>query len=464
MVKQHFVKYSISFLLVLAAHYLIKTLLSDAYGSSSYLFLTGLVVFTTRYLGKGPATFTTGLAIIVILWSLLTSTPNISLNEWIILLLFIAECGLIIYMIPVYLKTDKEELLKGLRFNKLVEKSANAFILVNLKGEIKYSNLAVHRITGYTIDQTPGLVIWNLIKEEDHGIVKEQFYKIASHEEKSATLLHRIVKNNGELIWVENTMTNLLNDPSVQSIVLNLSDVSARVSHEQEMEDFLAIASHELKTPLTSLKAYTQILEMRMNAENNTDSVLLVSKMDRQINRIISMIFDLLDVTKLQSGILYLKKDIFDINELILEVAETLGNVNRNHQIMLSLDKTTRIYADRIRINQVLVNLISNGIKYSPDADKIHISTRFEANKLLISVTDFGIGISPKEIQNLFNRFYRVSSVRESYQGLGLGLYISYQIIEHHKGKMGVFSEEGKGSTFWFTLPLEKEIYEMPVT
>ncbi|EOR96456.1 sensory box histidine kinase [Arcticibacter svalbardensis MN12-7] len=437
-------------------------MLSDDHGSS-YLLITGIVVFTTRYLGKGPAIFSTALATILLLWPLLSGSLSLSLNECILLLLFIAECGLIIYLIPGYLKIDKEAVLKGLRFSRLVEKSADAFILVNVKGEIKYSNPAVHQITGYAIDQIPELLIWNIIKEEDSRIVKEQFYKIASHEEKSVTLLHRIVKNNGELIWVENTMTNLLNDPSVQSIVLNLSDVSARVSHEQEMEDFLAIASHELKTPLTSLKAYTQILEMRLKAENNTNSVLLVSKMDRQINRIISMIFDLLDVTKLQSGILYLKKDIFDINDLILEVAETLGNVNKNHQIMLSLDETTKLYADKIRINQVLVNLISNGIKYSPEADKIHISTRLETDKLLISVTDFGIGISPKEIQNLFNRFYRVSSVRESYQGLGLGLYISYQIIEHHKGKMGVFSEEGKGSTFWFTLPLEKEIDEIPV-
>lgn len=463
MIRKYLFKYAICFLLVIGTYYLNKTLLAYQPENSSYFLLTVILVFIIRYLGRGPAIFATALSSFLISWPFLSGSQSLPLSECISLLLFITVCGLMIYIIPVYLKKDEKEVLKSMQFRKLVEKSAYAFILVNLKGEIKYSNPVVQKIAGYTNDQTADLLIWDLIKEEDYGIFKEQFFKIASHEDKSVTLLHRIIKNNGALIWVENTMTNLLNDLSVQSIVINLSDVSARVSHEQEMEDFLAIASHELKTPLTSLKAYTQILEMRMNSENNTSSALLVNKMDRQINRIISMIFDLLDVTKLQSGILYLKKDLFDINDLILEVAETLGNVNRNHQIMLTLDETTTVYADRIRINQVLVNLISNGIKYSPDADKIHISTRLETNKLMISVTDFGIGISHKEIENLFNRFYRVSSVRESYQGLGLGLYISYQIIEHHKGKMGVFSEEGKGSTFWFTLPLETEKNELPV-
>jgi signal transduction histidine kinase len=151
---------------------------------------------------------------------------------------------------------------------------------------------------------------------------------------------------------------------------------------------------------------------------------------------------------------MYLKKETFQLNDLVSEVAESLSSVHQTHQIELLLDRNISVRGDRTRINQVLVNLITNGIKYSPSSDKLLVQTAIMDDVVTVYVKDSGIGISESEIKNLFSRFYRVSSVRESYQGLGLGLYISNQIIEQHHGKMGVESEEDKGSVFWFRLPL----------
>src|SRR5690606_19595684 len=121
------------------------------------------------------------------------------------------------------------------------------------------------------------------------------------------------------------------------------------------------------------------------------------------------------------------------------------------------LDENIALRGDRARIHQVLVNLVTNGIKYSSGSDKLIVRTAIIDNAVTVYVKDFGIGISQLEVKNLFSRFYRVSSVREAYQGLGLGLYISNQIIEQHHGKMGVDSVENQGSVFWFRLPLGSE-------
>lgn len=449
-------KYAISFILVLAAGYMKTIILGSQSAAPSLLLFTGVIILSLRFLGKGPAIFALFVCVIFSFEALMMKDGELywSLPQFLKLLLFILENALIIYIIDSYIKKTNEGLLKEKRFKTLIEESSEAFLLVKVNGSVHYHNQAVVRITGYSAEELERMSVWDLINEDDISNVKENFFKVASHAGVAATVQHRIKKADGSFIWVENAIANHLDNKSIQAVVMNFKDVTSRIIHEQEMGDFLGIASHELRTPLTSLKAYTQVLEMRLKAENNTNSIQLVSKMDKQINRIIGMIFDLLDVTKLQSGIMYLKKETFQLNDLVSEVAENLSGVHLSHKIELVLDENISVRGDRMRISQVLVNLVTNGIKYSPDSDRIIIRTAIMGDAVTVYVTDFGIGISAAEIKNLFSRFYRVSSVRESYQGLGLGLYISNQIIEQHQGRMGVESEEDKGSIFWFCLPL----------
>jgi len=219
-------------------------------------------------------------------------------------------------------------------------------------------------------------------------------------------------------------------------------------------DEFISIASHELKTPVTSLKAVLQILERTTLHKEEMKSVhVFVQKANKQVDKLTELIKDLLDVTKIQAGKLELRKTKFILSELIEECWEGLQANTLQHQILLEGEADVEIFADRNRLEQVLVNLISNAIKYSPESDKVIITVEKLAEGVKIAITDFGIGIAQDKIPLLFDRFYRVDENSQRYAGLGLGLFISSEIIKQHQGHIYVESKEGKGSTFWFTIP-----------
>jgi len=219
------------------------------------------------------------------------------------------------------------------------------------------------------------------------------------------------------------------------------TDIDEFKQFQQQKDNFLGIASHELKTPLTSLKLYSQFLEKNLR------------KQDDQINKLTSLINDLLDVTKIQNGKILLNTIKFDFDELVKEVIEE-QQLDTKHIIKIERSEVGLIEADRNRISQVMANLINNAIKYSPDSNEILITTKSEDEKAVFCVRDYGIGI-PKDKQNkVFEQYYRVSGDKEhTFPGLGLGLYISSEIIKRSGGKIFVNSVEGKGSDFCFEIP-----------
>ena len=222
---------------------------------------------------------------------------------------------------------------------------------------------------------------------------------------------------------------------------------------EMEKKDqFISMASHELKTPVTSLKAYTEILLMSLKEEGNTGPINILGKMDKQIDKLIHLIGDLLDASKASSAELSFSFEKIDCNELIEEVAGIIQLTSNNHKIELQLSGTQIIEGDKERLGQVITNLLSNAIKYSPYADRVIVSSVTDNGYLKVCVQDFGIGIPLAEQSKLFSRFFRV--MNNSYPGLGLGLYICNEIIKRHSGSMEFKSEEGKGSVFCFTLPV----------
>lgn len=454
--KPAYLKYVTAFLLVTAATGLKIGLFPTMGSETPFLLYFAVIIIVTRYNGTWPAIFASILAAIAINYFFLSpyNSFRLSSNEALQTVFFLAECFLLASLSFIQDRTLKRIGENQKMFQILIEKSSDGIMMLKLDGEIIYSNPSVAGITGYSPEDLRSKQLWSLLLPEEVTNVKERFYQIASHPDKSIQFLHQLKHKNGHPIWIDNTIINLIEEPLVKCLVINFTNVTYRVEHERQMEDFIGIASHELKTPLTSLKAYTQVLEMRMKKENNTTSAILVNKIDRQINRVVGMIFNLLDVTKLQSGVMNLNVSDFDFNDLVYEIAEGIQGSCQQHQIITDLGSSAVVHGDKERIGQVLTNLISNAIKYSPDANSVCITTAIEDNVLKTFVTDYGIGIPESEIRSVFARFYRVQSVKESFQGLGLGLFISSQIIERHGGEMGVVSKVNEGSTFWFSLPL----------
>ncbi|MGN6249030.1 MAG: PAS domain-containing sensor histidine kinase [Ginsengibacter sp.] len=232
------------------------------------------------------------------------------------------------------------------------------------------------------------------------------------------------------------------------------TDIEDQKRDMEKKDEFISMASHELKTPVTSLKVFTEILLMDADHKAKENELGMLKKMDKQINKLTRLIGDLLDVSKANSGQLNYDFEKIDFNELVKETVNLL-QLTTNHQLDLKLGETEQVIGDRNRLGQVITNLVSNAIKYSPNAAKINIYSERVNDEIKLCVQDFGIGIHISEQPKLFSRFFRVSE--NTYPGLGLGLYICKEIVKRHSGTMNFQSEEGKGSTFWFSLPVQKK-------
>jgi len=239
-------------------------------------------------------------------------------------------------------------------------------------------------------------------------------------------------------------------------ILLAIEDITDRRAIEQRKDDFLSIASHELKTPLTTVKGYIQMLGRLMPQEADLQFKSILQKADQNVERLNKLISELLDVSKIQSGHIELHMTPFDFDAMIQETVDGIQNANNSHNIIVTGKVGAPVYGDESHLAQVVTNLLSNAIKYSPDANKVlvHITTVSDYAK--VSVQDFGLGISQEEQKKIFDRFYRVGITQKKFPGMGIGLYICDQIIKHHHGTLWVDSEKTNGSMFSFTVPLKQ--------
>ncbi|MCW3120001.1 MAG: domain S-box protein, partial [Chitinophagaceae bacterium] len=233
------------------------------------------------------------------------------------------------------------------------------------------------------------------------------------------------------------------------------SQIQAKELNKKK-DEFIGLASHELKTPLTSINAYLQFLQR--NLANDEKNKQLTDKALQQVGKLSSLISDLLDVSKIESGKLPLLFRTFDMVELLKEVVEMIQYGNFTHKIKINfkLDQLP-VFADKQRIEQVMINLISNAVKYSPNADRIVMSISETETEAIVSIQDFGIGIKQHQQADIFSRFYRVEELAPYISGLGIGLYISEDIISRHNGVLSVESKYGIGSTFSFKIPKDQQ-------
>jgi PAS domain S-box-containing protein len=243
-------------------------------------------------------------------------------------------------------------------------------------------------------------------------------------------------------------------------ILLAIEDITERRAIEQRKEDFISIASHEMKTPLTSIKGNIQLLHRKAVNSGDTSFLAGFETTQKSIIRLEKLITDLLDVAKIQSGKIEFKFTDFKFGDLLNEAVEAVQVTSPNHQIIITGNTDQNITADYGRLEQVLINLLSNAVKYSPGANKVGVHVALVHQYLKVAITDYGVGINRQEHKKIFERFYRADKITKKYPGVGIGLYVSNQIIQEHKGTLWVESEEGAGSVFNFTIPVNPQADE----
>jgi two-component system CheB/CheR fusion protein len=274
---------------------------------------------------------------------------------------------------------------------------------------------------------------------------------------------YRTLETNENYKWLKASGKAFFNDKkeanrlvgTVMDITVSKTLNEATIELLKKKDEFISIASHELKTPITTLKTALQLIEKISKEKDEFEPIhRFVEKASNQVNKLTQLVTDLLDVTKIHSGKLELSKTHFSLEEMINNCIDDFSDLSRTHQLIFESKESQIIYADQRRLEQVVNNLVSNALKYSPELAPVHIQMHRSENAVRVTVTDQGIGIAKDYLPHVFDRFYRIEESAKNISGLGLGLFISSEIIKQHQGEIGVTSEPGKGSSFWFKIPV----------
>jgi signal transduction histidine kinase len=238
---------------------------------------------------------------------------------------------------------------------------------------------------------------------------------------------------------------------------LEFEDLTHMRNVQDEKDTFISVASHEVKTPLSIIKAYGQILDRELK-EASPLVRTAVNKVNEQTGKMTTLLNALLNTSKITTGNTTLDYEIFNIGNLVSDIVKDFNVTVTTHTVIIGDKEDAIVNADKTQTGAVITNLLTNAIKYSPDSSEVIVHIRADGSSATVSVQDFGMGIAKSEHRSIFQRFGRTETVKKTkIPGFGLGLYLSAEMISMQGGEIGFDSEEGKGSTFFFTLPLYSE-------
>lgn len=348
------------------------------------------------------------------------------------------------------------------RLQSILDTMAEGVTIVDINGKLVYANLMAQRILGleegkligrsfsdpkwtnYRIDGT-------ILPQEEHpmAIIRETGMPVYDKE-------IGIQPADGERFYISiNAAPIFDNDGRLSGGIGTFMNVTNRLKLLKQKEEFISIASHELKTPITSLKASVQLLDKLKDTVSLPPIFLkLIAQSNKSLDKLTKLVNDLLNTNRITEGQLMLNKTNLVIGNIINQSCYHILNAG-THNIILKGDHQLNVIADEQQIEQVMVNILNNAVKYAPNSKEIVIEIKTVENSMKISVSDKGPGVPPEKIAQLFERYFRADYSGVQFSGLGLGLYISAEIIKKHGGEIGLNNEPGKGSTFWFTLPME---------
>lgn len=354
---------------------------------------------------------------------------------------------------------DISELIKaeeqGAILSAIIASSDDAIISKDLNSIITSWNNSAERIFGYTEAEMIGQSILKLIPEDRQeeeplilGLIKSG-QRVDHFEAKRLTKWGTLIDVSLTISPVKDLQDNIIGVSKIAR------DISAQKLEEQRKKDFIAVVSHELKTPLTSMRSYVQMALSKVKKNGDKISEHLLDRAEVQTTKMIRMINDFLNLTRLEEGQMAVSFAKFSLPELMNEVLSEGAVLAQSHHIQQLSCPDIELYADREKIIHVMTNLIGNAVKYSSVGSLIEVNSISSADQLEISVRDQGIGISLEDQKYLFDRFYRVENeVVKNISGFGIGLYLVSEILRLHGTTIKVSSELGKGTTFSFCLPI----------
>ena len=328
---------------------------------------------------------------------------------------------------------------------------------------VKSANDAFYATFSITRNETEGTLVYELKNRRwDTPQLREALEKIlpqkSAFNDLEITFDFPVI---GSKVMLLNGRRLIQSEKGEELILLAMQDITEQRVLQQRNDSFMSMASHELKTPVTTIKTLVQILQVQYEKSTDTRLVEYLTTIGRQIGQLTQLVADLLDVSKIKADKFELEEKVFDFDSLVKEIVTSCQLLSPQHTITIQGDTKAQVSGDRNSLSRVFINLIVNAIKYSPEADTIIVTLSHEQKNLSVGIKDFGIGIAKGHQLKVFERFFQVGNDRgQSFAGLGIGLYISAAIVTQHRGNIWVESNEGKGSTFYFTIPLlEKKEY-----
>jgi PAS domain S-box-containing protein len=355
----------------------------------------------------------------------------------------------------------------------ILENIADGITVQDTDGNIVYMNEAGARLCGYVsraqLFQVPdsrikaGSVIQRFVILDERGnpfpLDELPGIRALRGEKNPQAIIQYFDKALEQLRWsIVKAQPILDQNGEVQLAVAVFSDITESYEQQQRKDEFISMASHELKTPVTSLKGFTNVLQRRLTQQGDERTLHYLSRMDVQLDKLTKIINDLLDISKMQSGQLFFHEKPFALDSLIQETVMDVQAALPSHTLLIQGITGAQILGDRDRLEQVFVNLLTNAVKYSPKSDKVLLSLSHTTDEAIVCVQDFGIGIDISHHQKIFERFYQVTDPEEkTYPGLGMGLYIAHEIVNRHHGRMWVESKKGEGASFYIAMPILHE-------
>jgi two-component system phosphate regulon sensor histidine kinase PhoR len=348
------------------------------------------------------------------------------------------------------------------RLARIVETIADGILILDREGRFTFANAAAERILGLQRRAITARSIldpaWKLTTADGRPIAAQElpFERVLARNGPVYDVRFAIERPDGSRVILSvNGAPLRAADGSLAGVVLSVTDITERVRLERLRDEFLSTAAHELKTPVATIKGYAQLLQQWAAGGHDTREAMALSVINRQSDRLNRLVQQLLEFSRLQHERFVLHRQRFDLGDLAAEVVARMQPTAPRHRLLLERSGPAPVMADRDRIDEVLFNLLDNAIKASPKGGDVETRVYTSAGEAIVSVKDYGVGIPAEKQPHIFERFYQAhAGAPYDRGGMGIGLYLSREIITRHGGRMWFQSELGRGSTFYFSLPL----------